>query len=81
MEGVRELVEIVGRVVRVVVKVVKVVIVVVEGVGEVLVVGGRIGGGVWELVGEGRGLLGVVGRWIGRVGGWRRRRVEDWMDE
>ena len=81
MEGVREGVEVIGRVVRLVIKVVKVLVVVVEELGELMRVGGRVGRVIWEMVGEGRGILVMIGNWVWRIGGWVRERVESWMEE
>ena len=78
MDVVREVVEVVGRVVKVIIRVVRVLVVGVEEVCEVVRIGGRIGRVVWELVVEGRGLLGVVWCWIGRIVG--SGLVLDWED-
>ena len=81
MDVVREVLEVVGRVVRLVVRVIKVVVVVIEEVCELVRVGGRVGRVVWELVGEGRGVVVMIGGWMWRIGGWLKERVEDWWDD
>ena len=80
MDVVREVVEVVGRVVKVIIRMVRVLVVGVEGVCEVVRIGGRIGRVVWELVVEGRELLGVVWCWFGRIGSWMREWLDEWMN-
>ena len=80
MDVVVEVVEVVGRVVKVIIRVVRVLVVGVEGVYEVVRVGGRIGRVIWELLVEGRGLLGVVGSGIWRIGSWMKEWWDEWMN-